>query len=197
MPTKLKAALAPMAYISITAKISYTVHMKLFGIFPNLSASNVETDAANLDQAKIEAVADLIVAHMSSDPALFAMEHIQEFSGSPIDLDQTYGYVRASHITDTKMLHKILLDFGNPNSGKWLLIRSLVTCRSVRYGWDGQAFVCVPTSAPAISFPDADFITVQDLSHLILESDYMDGLFSDEELDGWYQRYSLMAGNGG
>jgi hypothetical protein len=169
--------------------------MKLFGIFPKLSGSNIGTNAPDLDQAKIEAVADLIVAHMSSDPALFAMEHVGEFSGSPIELDQTYGHARASHIADPKILREMLLDFGNPNSGKWLLIRSLVTCRSVRYGWDGQAFVCVPTSAPAISFPDADFITVQDLSHLILETDYMDGLFSDEELDGWSQAFSLMAGN--
>ncbi|WP_162237441.1 hypothetical protein [Sphingobium sp. Leaf26] len=173
------------------------VHMKLFGIFPNLSGSNVEADAPNSDQAKIEAVADLIVAHMSSDPALFAMEHAGEFSGSPIELDQTYGHVRASHITDPKALREMLLDFGNPNSGKWLLVRSLVTCRSIMYGWDGQAFVCLPNSAPAISSPDADFITVQDLSNLILETDYMDGLFSDEELDGWAEGASLMRGKEG
>jgi hypothetical protein len=167
--------------------------MRLFGIFPNSKAISAAEDVPNLDRVAIEAIADLIVSHISSDPALFAMQHIDEVSEASIALDQSYGHARVAYIADTKILRKILLEAGDPNSGKSVLIRSLITCRSVMYGHDGQAFVCLPSSAPAIFSPDADVISVEDLSQMILETDYMDGLFSEEETEVWSQVASLMA----
>ncbi len=167
--------------------------MRLFGIFPNFKAISAEEDVPSLDRVAIEAIADLIVSHISSDPALFAMQHIDEASEVSIALDQRYGHVRVAHIADTTTLRKILFEAGNPSSGKWVLIRSLITCRSVMYGHDGQAFVCLPSSSPSILSPDTDVIRVEDLSPIILETDYMDGLFSDEETQVWSQVASLMA----
>lgn len=65
---------------------------------------------------------------------------------------------------------------GDPLNPRWMLIRFLVTCRSVLYGHDGQALVCLPGEASPIELPDPGLITVVDRSHLLTESDCMDGL---------------------
>ena len=62
-----------------------------------------------------------------------------------------------------------------------MLIRSLVTCRAVSYGYDGQAFVCLPHDIAPVSTPDDDLITVTDQSQMLLDTDWMDGLLPE----GW------------
>jgi hypothetical protein len=60
-----------------------------------------------------------------------------------------------------------------------MLIRSLVTCRAVFFGYDGQAFVCLPAEAEPIISPDESLIRVEECSHLLTEGDWMDGLAAD------------------
>jgi hypothetical protein len=90
-----------------------------------------------------------------------------------------YGYAEAVRIADPDMLREILLACGDRNSGKWMLIRSLVTCRAVFFGYDGQAFVCLPNEADAIVSPDDTLITIEECSHMLTETDWMDGLAAD------------------
>lgn len=59
-----------------------------------------------------------------------------------------------------------------------MLVRSLVTCRAIFYGHDGQAFVCLPTGSFPISSPDEALINVEECSHLV-ETDWVDGLVGD------------------
>lgn len=126
-----------------------------------------------------ERIADLILPHVSADPALFAMRHVGEGTEAPVQPDTRYGDAEAVRISDPDTLRSILVDCGDPNSGKWMLVRSLVTCRAVFYGHDGQAFVCVPTGAPAISSPNETLITVEECSHLLTETDWLDGLITE------------------
>ncbi len=107
---------------------------------------------------------------------MFAMRHVDEGSAAPVQPDSRYGDAETVRITDRETLRSILTECGDPNSGKWMLIRSLVTCRSVLYGNDGQAFVCIPTGSPPISSPDESVIRVEECSHLLSETDWMDGL---------------------
>jgi hypothetical protein len=104
------------------------------------------------------------------------MRNLDEGSEAPVQPDTRYGDAEAVHIRDTDTLRRLLTECGEPNSGKWMLIRSLVTCRAVLYGHDGQAFVCLPTGSPAISSPDESLIKVEECSHLLAETDWMDGL---------------------
>jgi len=57
-----------------------------------------------------------------------------------------------------------------------MLIRSLVTCRSVFYGYDGQAFVCLPYEDEPIISPDDTMIDVSDRSQMLIDTDWLDGL---------------------
>lgn len=122
-----------------------------------------------------ERIAELILSHISEDPALFGMRQVDERSEAPVSSDACYSDVETVRIADKEVLRSILRQCGDPSSGKWMLIRSLVTCRAVRYGFDGQAFVCLPTEAPAIVSPDETLIVVQDCSDQLVATDWMDG----------------------
>ena len=150
--------------------------MKLFLVAPKL--------AENLDQAAVDArlrlciepIADLVTRHMRDDPALFGMRHLTEGSDTPIATDMRLGYAEAIRIGDPDTLREVMIACGDPNSGNWMLIRSLVTCRSVFYGYDGQAFVCLPTDADSIVSPDETLISVEECSQMLVDTCYMDGL---------------------
>jgi hypothetical protein len=150
--------------------------MKLYLVAPKLADNSDDVAEDTRLRACNELVADLICRHVSPDPALFGMRHVDEGSDSPVELGTRYGYADTIRLGDLNMLREALLACGDPNSGKWMLIRSLVTCRSVFFGYDGQAFVCLPTDADPMVSPDATRITVEECSHMLTETDWMDGL---------------------
>ena len=150
--------------------------MKLYLVAPVIPDGSNEAFINARLNACVRPIAELLLGHIGSDPALFGIRHLNEVSKSPIGPMHTYGYAEAVNLADRESLLSILLACGDPNSGEWMLIRSLVTCRSVYYGYDGQAFVCLPTDSPAIESPDEELISVSDESRLILDTDYMDGL---------------------
>lgn len=153
--------------------------MRLYFVAPVL-AENDDREASDArSRASIYPIADLILSHVGADPALFALRHVDEGSAAPVEPDSRFGYAAAVRIGDREALRTILAECGDPSSGKWALIRSLLTCRTVYYGSDGQAFVCLPTGAPPISSPDESMIKVEECSHLLVESDWMDGLIED------------------
>jgi len=150
--------------------------MKLFLIAPVIAANSDEAADDTRFRKCAGRIADLITSHISDDPALFGMRHIGEASEAPVRPDARYADVETVRIADIETLRTILRESGDPSSGKWMLIRSLVTCRAVFYGYDGQAFVCLPSDASPIVSPDNTLITVEECSHLLAETDWMDGL---------------------
>lgn len=156
-------------------------NMKLYCVRPNLSANDDKVaDDAKLKKC-VEPIAELIAAHLSSDPALFAMSHKGEISKPSLKPDISYDYAQVVRIENDNDLKRILMESGDPYSGKWMLVRSLVTCRSAFYGYDGQAFVCVPSDSDPILSPDDDLISVDECSALLSETDYMDGLLAEPD----------------
>jgi hypothetical protein len=131
----------------------------------------------------IEPIAKLIASHLAADPALFGIRHAGEISDAPLPATDRYGYAEVVRIESEESLLRVLLACGDPDSGQWMLIRSLVTCRAVLYGYDGQAYVCLPTEAPPIVSPDERFIAVEDCSHLLIDNDLMDGLRDHDFMD--------------
>jgi hypothetical protein len=153
--------------------------MKLYLVAPVIAENDDEPAIDARFSTCSERIADLILSHVWSDPALFAMRHRNEGSEAPVQADTRYGDTEAVRLGDRETLRKVLAECGDPNSGKWMLVRSLVTCRAVFYGHDGQAFVCLPSGSPAISSPDEFIIRVEDCSHLLIETEWMDGLLSE------------------
>ena len=150
--------------------------MRLYLVAPAIADNDDREATDHRFRACNELIADLILSHISVDPAIFAMRHLDELSEAHVQPDTRYGDAEAVHISDTDTLRSLLVQCGDPSSGKWMLIRSLVTCRAVFYGYDGQAFVCLPTGSPAVSSPDESLIKVEECSHLLAETDWMDGL---------------------
>jgi hypothetical protein len=153
--------------------------MKLYRISPVIPAHSNEAFIDARLKACIELIADLILSHISSDPALFGIRHTNEVSDSPLLTSDRYGYAEVTRIPNEDNLRRILIACGDPNSGAWMLIRSLVTCRAVFYGYDGQAFVCLPTEADTSVSSDESVINVKECSHLLIEADWLDGLLGD------------------
>lgn len=153
--------------------------MKLYLLAPVLAA-NSDEDATNARFETCSAqIAELIVSHLANDPALFGMRHVREIAAPPVKPGALYGDVETVRIADAGTLRTILRHSGRPDSGQWMLIRSLVSCRAVFYGYDGQAFVCLPSSAPAIVSPDEAMIPVEECSHMLIETDFLDGMLLD------------------
>ena len=153
--------------------------MKLYLVAPNIP-SHLDKEAADARlRSCIEPIAELILGHISEDPALFGVRHEGEVSDAPIQPDLQFRHAQAVRLADDDALRQVLVASGDPSSGEWMLIRSLVSCRAVSYGHDGEAFVCLPTDAEPIVSTDPALIYVEERSSLLVESDWMDGL-SDE-----------------
>ena len=154
--------------------------MKLYQIAPVLlpNSDPFATDARL--RACIVPIADTILACVSADPALFAMRHKSEASPTPVQPDTAYGNAEVVRVANAEMLRKILLECGDPFGGGWMLLRSLITCRSVVHGCDGNAFVCLLTDDPPMASPDEALIAVEECSNLLTETDWLDGLLPDD-----------------
>lgn len=153
--------------------------MKLYLVSPAIPAYSDEAFVDARLEACIGVISDLILSHLATDPALFGVRHTNEGSASPLPTGERCGYAEVARIPDAETLRRVLVACGDPNSGEWISIRSLVTCRAVFYGYDGQAFVCLPTDAEPIVSPDPAMISVEECSQLLTESDWMDGLLDD------------------
>jgi hypothetical protein len=150
--------------------------MKLYRIGPRFAANSDNAALTARMRLCIAPIADLIVRHVADDPALFGIRHVGESAETPISLDTRYGYAEAARIPDAATLREVLMACGDPDSDKWVLIRSLVTCRAVHYCDDGHALVCVPSDADPIVSTDEALIAVEERSHKLAVSDLMDGL---------------------
>lgn len=153
--------------------------MKLYLIKPvTLPAMSKAAIEVRLKEC-VEPIAELILPYLLADPAIFGMMQDGEVSDAPVPMTERYGYAKLARLADEAVLREALLACGDPFSGKWMLIRSLVTCRSVFYGYDGQAFVCLQHEDEAIVSPNRELIEVTEQTQMLIETDWMDGLRSN------------------
>lgn len=59
-------------------------------------------------------------------------------------------------------------------------VRSIATCRSATFGYDGQAFLCLRHEDPQPVSPDPSLATVEERSDLLVRSDYFDGWIRED-----------------
>jgi hypothetical protein len=153
--------------------------MKLYLVQPAIPSGADEREVSARLASCIEPIADLILPYLLADPAMFGMRHANEGSHPLFPMTDRYGSAEVVRLDDEARLRAALIACGDPNSGQWMLLRSLVTCRSVFYGYDGQAFVCLPSEDDPITSPNNAVIDVSDRSQMLIDTDWMDGLRSD------------------
>jgi hypothetical protein len=153
--------------------------MRLYLITPVIPADADKEAVDERLRASIDPIAEMILAHLTSDPALFAVRHERETSGPSLAPTKTYDYANVAEIPDATTLLKVLKDALDPFSGKWSEIRSLVTCRAVVCDHDGGAYLLLPTDDSVVESPDPTLISVKDDSPFLLKSDVLDGLLTD------------------
>ena len=150
--------------------------MRLYLISPVIPADADEDTVDERLRACIDPIAELISVHLADDPALFAVRGVNEGTEAPLPPTKTYDYANVAEIPDSTTLLKVLKESLDPFSGKWSLIRSLVTCRTVNFNYDGGAFMLLPTDESVVESPDPTRISVEDISPFLLKSDLLDGV---------------------
>lgn len=152
--------------------------MRLYLLDVRLPANSDDGAALERQSRSPALIADLILPHIEDDPALFAVWHKGELARPSLTPEASYGDTHAVRISGRAALRAALIEAGDPFNGHWMLIRSLITCRAVLYGADGQAFVCLSSNdAPIVTSDPA--IVVEDCSQMLATTDYMDGLYLD------------------
>jgi hypothetical protein len=63
----------------------------------------------------------------------------------------------------------------DPNTPGGGTVRSIATCRSVTFGYDGQALLCLRHEDALPVSPDASLAVVEERPDLLTESDWLDG----------------------
>lgn len=87
----------------------------------------------------------------------------------------SFGAVHATPLEDADRLRSWIMTAIDPAQGHGCEVRSLINCRSVSFGYDGQAFLSLRADDPPPVAP-GPLILVQDCAALLSASDYQDGL---------------------
>jgi hypothetical protein len=153
--------------------------MRLYLLDVRLSANSDDAAADARQRQSAVKIADLILPHIENDPALFAMWHKGEIACPTLLPDACFGDANVVRISGRDALRAALIEAGDPLNGHWMLIRSLVTCRAVLFGADGQAFVCLSSNDDPIESSDPA-ICVEERPSILTDTDYMDGLYLDQ-----------------
>jgi hypothetical protein len=95
-----------------------------------------------------------------------------------------FGRYRVTPMRSEDEVRTALLKMGDPYFAQtpYFCVRSILSCRSVIYGYDGQAYLCLRTEDEAPMTPDPGLIVVRDASAYLTETDYLDGV---EAVEDW------------
>jgi hypothetical protein len=121
--------------------------------------------------ALVELVADAMMP--TGNESLIGVWRIGEASMHDEPFDAEYAGKRVKALTDRGVLLATLRRIADPDEGYFMWVRCQTTCRSIFFGYDAQAFLCLRHAdiAPARS----TLICVEDCSDLLAGSDYLDG----------------------
>ncbi|HWA63304.1 MAG TPA: hypothetical protein VG939_18150 [Caulobacteraceae bacterium] len=172
--------------------------MKLYYVGPNCDPETMSEAAIEaVTSAAIEPIANLVWRHLGVDGfrALIGLTVLNRPWPDPTpDLvppyppleagQEAFGRYRVSRFASDEEVRAALLNMGNPNprpSPMFFLVRSILSCRSVTYGFDGQAFLCLHTEDPAPTSPDPALVVVWEATELITQTDYLDGVARIED----------------
>jgi hypothetical protein len=152
--------------------------MKLYYVGPDVDAATM--DEARIDsvvRAAVEPIADVILGYFRADgiSALIGLEGLNPPYPATDLGEERHGRYRVVRFETEADVRAALVSLGDAYSPSDLFcVRSVISCRSVTYGYDGQAFICLRTEdEPPIPIPG--LIRVEERPDILIETDYMDG----------------------
>ena len=171
--------------------------MKLYYIGPKLDERTMTPEVIdNRMREAIEPIADLILAQFRPD-TFQALVGLSGLNRSPEDEEaevpppypallpgqEAFGRWLAIRFDSEASVRAALLNMGDSYAASELFsIRSIISCRSVFYGYDGQAFLCLRTEDQPPVSPDNDLVLVEERQDLLTDTDYADGV---EAVEDW------------
>jgi hypothetical protein len=113
------------------------------------------------------------VIQPTGDAGIIGVWHSGEGGMDAEPYDAEFAGKRIKNLNDAALLREILRRVANPWDGYFMWLRCLTTCRSVFFGYDGQAWLCLrlEDTAPSVSWP----IQVQECTEGLSEMDCFDG----------------------
>jgi len=131
--------------------------VKAYIIEPPFEMYGLEGDRT---AAAIETIADIVFNCLRAD-------------------DDTYQFALTSsgplHLETDEALRDWLLKSVDPNAPAGGDVRSASNCRCVSFGYDGQALLCLRHDDAAPISPDISLAVIEERSHYLAETDYLDG----------------------
>jgi len=160
--------------------------MKLYYIGPNLSADASSAHVKSISLKAAEPIADLILEQFQPD-GFSALLGLTACTGGSGSLRRGGGWERFGRYGVTRFqseaeVRATLLEMGNcygdnatTSNESFFCVRSMLSCRSVTYGFDGQAFLCLRTDDDPPVSPNPNIVLVEERTDLLTQTDYMDG----------------------
>jgi len=150
--------------------------MKLYCLVPKYQNGPYNYENTGHTQACIKAIADRVSAalEIEIDKSLVGCWTKDEISQIGVKADWEWGDLRVLKVQDSDHLQSLLLDAGDPFSGKWINIKSIATCRNVNYNHDGHAFLNLRLEDD-FSTEETEYYFIDECSEYLTTTDWMDG----------------------
>ena len=154
--------------------------MRLYYVGPavDIKAMTESAVTATTREAVVP-IADLISSYLLKD----GFDAIFGFTGlnppyPPLAANQEkFGRYRVKRFKSETELRAAITKSADPfRNIDYYMFRSLISCRSVFFGYDGQAFLCLHVEDEPPESPDSSLIFVEERSDLLTSSDYFDGV---------------------
>ena len=172
--------------------------MKTFYVGPNLNGSESDDVVEARSRAAVEPIADLILSYFRADgfEALVGLSVLNAPDAEvyppglprppypPMSPHQErFGRYVASRFRSEDQVRSALIGMGDcySTTPEFVCIKSIISCRHVRYGYDGQAFLCLHAEDSNPKSPDPMIIRVDKRPDILIETDYLDGAATAED----------------
>lgn len=157
--------------------------MKAFGIYPAFDLIDYEaTDSRYV--ACIELISKIVLEALQQggDYFYYAVDW-RNPEASPLTGVWENGIANPHiiELTNSEHLRSIIRQCLDPSEPVRTTIRSIATCRAVKFGYDGQAFLCLRHEDPNPTSPDSTLVDVENWSDCISKSDLFDGWLPEAE----------------
>lgn len=124
-------------------------------------------------------IADLISSYLLKDSveAVFGLSGLNPPYPPVAANQEKFGRYRVTRFRSESELRAAIIKSVDPTrASDYFLFRSLLSCRSAFFGYDGQAFLCLHGEDEPPTSPNPSLFFVEERSDFLTSYDYFDGV---------------------